>query len=311
MSKTSGLGSHFFVGGYDLSGDTSALDQIRGGPALLDMTSIVKFAHERIGGLRDGSMQFTTFFNNGPGAAHAALSPLPTADVIQSAMIGSTLGNPAASLNAKQIGYDPTRDTSGNLTEKTQGQGNGFGLEWGVALTAGPRTDTTATNGATVDQGNGFTTPGVPASGTPVTNTSPLPAQVVVSGGTGTNVTINGTAQGTFDGTYTVPAGGTISLTYSVAPTWTWTLQTAFGAQAYLHVTGFTGTSVDIVVQHSADNSTWATLIDFGAQSGIGYQRATVAGTVNRYLRAITGTGTFTTVTFFVNVNRNPIAVSF
>jgi hypothetical protein len=311
VTKTSGLGSHFFVGGYDLSGDTSALDQIRGGPALLDVTSIVKSAHERIGGLRDGSMQFTSFFNNGAGAEHVALSPLPTTDTIGSFMAGSTLGNPAASINAKQVGYDPTRDTSGNLTEKVSLQANGFGLEWGVALTAGPRTDTAATNGASVDQGNGFATPSVPASGTPVTNTSPLPAQVVVSGGTGTNVTINGVAQGTFDGTYTVPAAGTISLTYTVAPTWTWTLQTSFGAQAYLHVTAFTGTSVDVAVQHSADNSTWANLIDFGAQSAIGAQRATVTGTVNRYLRAITGTGTFTSITFFVNCNRNPIAVSF
>ena len=311
MTKTSGLGSHFFVGGCDLSGDTSALDQIRGGPALLDVTGIVKFAHERIGGLRDGSMQFTTFFNNGPGAEHAALSPLPTADEIGSAMIGSTLGNPVASINGKQIGYDPTRDTSGNLTEKTQIQGNGFGLEWGVALTAGPRTDTAATNGASFDQGLGFSTPAVPASTTPVTNTSPLPASVVISGGTLSNVSVNGVTVGSGDGTYTVPAGATIAITYTVAPTWTWTLQTTFGAQAYLHVTAVTGTSVDIAVQHSADNSTWANLIDFGAQSAIGAQRATMSGTVNRYLRAITGTGTFTSITFMLMCNRNPIAVSF
>jgi hypothetical protein len=311
MAKTSGLASHFFVGGYDLSGDTSALDQIRGGPALLDVTSILKSAHERLGGLADGSMQFTAFFNNGPGAEHVALSPLPRTDTIGSYMAGSTLGNPAASINAKQVGYDPTRDTNGNLTEKVQLQANGYGLEWGVALTAGPRTDTVATTGTAVDSGAGFSTPAVPASTTPVTNTSPLPATVVISGGTLTNVSVGGATVGTGDGTYTVPAGSTISITYSVAPTWTWTLVTTFGAQAYLHTTAFTGTSVDVKIEHSADNSTWATLLDFGSVSAIGALRATVAGNVNRYLRATTGAGTFSSITFFINCNRNPVAVSF
>lgn len=67
-----------------------------------------------------------------------------------------------------------------------------------------------------------ITTPGVPGSGTPVTNTSGFPVKVTVIGGTGTNVTINGVAQGSFDGTYNVPIGGTIALTYTVAPTWNW-----------------------------------------------------------------------------------------
>jgi len=67
-----------------------------------------------------------------------------------------------------------------------------------------------------------ISTPGVPGSGTPVTNTNSVTVWVTVTGGTGTNVTINGVAQGSFDGTYAVPSGGTISLTYSVAPTWNW-----------------------------------------------------------------------------------------
>lgn len=311
MSKTSGLASHFLVGAYDLSGDTSSLDMIKGGPALLDVTGISQSAHARIGGLRDGDMQFTSFFNPSPLAEHVALSPLPTADVIGSYMNGSALGNPMASINAKQINYDPTRGTDGSLTEKVELQANGYGLEWGVALTAGPRTDTTATNGTAVDSGAGFTTPAVPASTTPVTNTSPIAASVVISGGTLTNVSVNGATVGTGDGTYVVPAGGTIAITYSVAPTWTWTLQTTAGAQAYLHVTAFTGTSVDVAIQHSADNSIWANLIDFGSISAVGAQRLTTTGTVNRYLRAITGTGTFSSITFAVNCCRNQIAVSF
>ena len=65
-------------------------------------------------------------------------------------------------------------------------------------------------------------TPGVPASTTPVTNTTGFPVKVTVIGGTGTNVSINGVLQGTFDGTYGVPIGGTIALTYTGAPTWNW-----------------------------------------------------------------------------------------
>ncbi len=134
---------------------------------------------------------------------------------------------------------------------------------------------------------------------------------MTVTGGTVTGVDVNGVSAGTGDGTYTVPAGQTISLTYSVAPTWTWVLQTTYGAQAYLHVTAFTGTSVDVAVQHSPDNATWSTLYDFGAQSAAGSLRGAVTGTVDRYLRVITGTGTFTSITFACMAARNKEAVTF
>lgn len=86
---------------------------------------------------------------------------------------------------------------------------------------------------------------------------------------------------------------------------------TAFGAQAYLQVNAFTGTGVDIKAEHSVDGSTWATLIDFGTKTARGAARGTFSGTVNRHLRATTGTGTFTSVTFSVLVVRNLTAVSF
>jgi hypothetical protein len=37
-----------------------------------------------------------------------------------------------------------------------------------------------------------------------------------------TAVIVNGTTVGTGAGTYVVPAGGTISMTYTVAPAWAW-----------------------------------------------------------------------------------------
>ncbi len=74
--------------------------------------------------------------------------------------------------------------------------------------------------------GGSFSTPSVPASGTPVANTSGTNVQVVVTGGTMTQVLVGGVQMGTGAGTYQVPAGSNIQLTYSVAPTWAWTPQT-------------------------------------------------------------------------------------
>jgi hypothetical protein len=314
MAKQSGLGARFLVGGNDISGDVQALDTIGGTQALLDSTDITQSAHSRIPGLRDGTMGFTVFMDT--ALAHPVLSALPTSDALMTFLAPPlAIGGTAACLVAKQVGYNPTRGADGSLLMKVEGQGNAFGIEWGVTLTAGLRTDTAATNGTSLDQGAGFSTPAVPLTTVPVTNTSPLPATVVVSAGTGTNVSINGVLQGTFDGTYTVLPGQTIALTYTVAPTWTWTLQSAFGAQAYLQVTAFAGTSVTVAVQDSADNASFTTItgLTFTAVTAApNWQRLATASnaTVRRYLRVIT-TGTFNPATFAVAVNRNLAATAF
>lgn len=66
--------------------------------------------------------------------------------------------------------------------------------------------------------------PAVPASNTPITNLTGVDVMVYLTGGTLTgNVEVNGhgVLQATNTG-YFLPAGGTIKLTYSAAPTWTW-----------------------------------------------------------------------------------------
>lgn len=74
----------------------------------------------------------------------------------------------------------------------------------------------------------------------------------------------------------------------------------ANGGVAQLHVTAFTGfSSDDIIVEHSANDSTWATLATFTQVTGLTSQRVTVAAgtTVNRYLRVthnVTGSGSIT-----------------
>jgi hypothetical protein len=79
-------------------------------------------------------------------------------------------------------------------------------------------------NGQTFSPGGTtLTAPAVPASTVAAQNTTNQPYTVVISGGTATATLVNGINVGPGDGTYTVPAAGSIAVTYSAAPTWTWT----------------------------------------------------------------------------------------
>lgn len=155
MTKRSGLGQRLFVGGHDISGDVGAIDNVASPLAALDVTSLRAQAMERLGGLRDGALDFTAFFNPGPeaDAAHDVLSALPVADVALMYCTGTAIGDPAACMIGKQIGYDGKRGTDGTFTLSVTSQANAFGLEWGRLLTAGARADTAATNGASWDDG--------------------------------------------------------------------------------------------------------------------------------------------------------------
>jgi len=240
MAKQNGLGDNFYVGGYNFSGDVASLESIAISRGVLPVTGIDKSAMERLHGLKDGGFDFTSFFNPAAAQAFPVLKTLPTTDVVCSYFRGTTIGNPACSCVAKQINYDGNREDDGTFTFKASVQGNGYGAEWGRMLTAGPRTDTTATS----------------------------------------------------------PATGVDTLASA-----------SFGAQAYLHVFAFTGTSVTVTLQDSADNSTFAAIatpMAFAAASAIGTQRITIPNTttVRRYVRAITS-GTFSNAVFAVNFVKN------
>lgn len=313
VAKSTGLGSRFYFGGYDISGDTQSLGKIAtGGNKTLDMTDITESAFERQLGEFDGQWSFTTFFNK--TGAHVPLSLLPRTDVQAMFATAPTVGAEAACMVGKQIDYAPTRANDGSLLLAVSAQSNGFGFEWGKMLTAGLRTDTAATNGATYDAAQGLVTPAVPASLTPVTNPAPIPVTVVITGGTMTNVSINGVTVGTGAGTYTLPQGATITLTYTVAPTWTWTPTSAYGAQAYLQVMAFTGTDATVTLQDSADGSAWSNIAS-GSFAQIttapGSQRIalTNTATIRRYVRVITTTsGGFTSLKFVVALCRNLVS---
>lgn len=151
MSKQSGLGDNLYVGGYDLSGDIGSLSRIGGTLQTLAVTGIDKSAYERIGGQRDGALEFSAWFNPASTKAHPVLKALPRTDVTLLYARGTTLGKPAACMVGKQITYDGDRADNGAFSFKVQALANGYGVEWGRLLTAGKRTDTTATNGASID----------------------------------------------------------------------------------------------------------------------------------------------------------------
>jgi hypothetical protein len=240
VTKQSGLGDNLYVDGYDLSGDTGSLGRIGGGPQALELTGINKSAYERKGGTRGGAIEWSSWFN--PTNAHVALASLPRTDRYVTYCRGTSIGSPAASCMGVQVNYDPNRGQDGSLTIGVSVQSDQYGLEWGNLLTAGLRTDTTATDGTSLD--------------------------------------------------------GLAS--------------TVFGLQAYLHVNAFTGTSVTVKLQDSADNSNWLDISSatFVAATAVGSQRIAVTGTVRRYVRAVT-TGTFSNAVFAVNFVRNETAVVF
>lgn len=151
MSKVTGLGSNFYVGGYNVSGDVNSLGAIGGTVNMLEVTGIDSYGYERIPGQLSGGIEFVTLFNAANDQEHEALSGLPTSDVQLSYFMGTAVGNPAASMISKQTNYDPTRGDDGDLKFAVSAVSNGYGLEWGQQLTDGVRTDTAATNGASID----------------------------------------------------------------------------------------------------------------------------------------------------------------
>lgn len=241
MTKQSGLGDHLFVDGFDLSGDIGSLSKIGGGPAVLEVTAIDKSAPERLGGLRTGEVSFLSWFDVQTAQAHAVLKQIPTIDTQVSYFRGYGIGSPAASQVSKQVGYDPTRGADGSLSMAVSAQSNGYGIEWGKQLTNGKRTDTTATNGASLDTAASL----------------------------------------------------------------------SFGGQFYLHLFAFTGTSVTVKIQDSADDSNWLDVASatFGALSAVGAARIALSATatIRRYVRVVT-TGTFSNAVFAVNGVKNEIA---
>lgn len=160
----------------------------------------------------------------------------------------------------------PTLSTVAGSTAQIQvpAQSSGYGL-------AGPESGFLWRIGRVTVVSNGtdnaswgvlaVSTPAVPATTVAQQNNNPFPVKVVITGGTMTAVVVNGVTVGTGAGTYSVPSAGTISLTYTVAPTWVWS---AFSATAN------PGTGVTLYTT-SDETAQPRNLIDSTLQCGQGY----------------------------------------
>lgn len=237
MAKQSGLGQAFYAGGYDLSGDVSAINKAASPRATLEKTGINSSAVERILTHGNGELEWTSHFNPAAAQEHAALSTLPTADVVTMWLLGTASGADVACLNGKQINYDPNRTANGDLMLGVQAESNSSPLEWAELLTDGGKS----------------------------THASATSDSVHLDNGAGTS---NGVA-------------------------------------AYLEFFSRASGTPTFLVEHSTNDSVWATLLTFDGTGGATPfgERKTASGTVNRYLRAAT-TGTFTTAVFSIAVRR-------
>lgn len=152
MAKSAGLAQKFFIGTNDISGDVSAISSWSTPVQTLDVTGIDKSAVERLQGLVSGSLAFNTFFNDATGAQHLALR-VPSTGTPLTWALGQTVGDVAGMLQAQGVSYDPTRATDGMLSFDIAMNTYDSLPVWGVMLTPGLKTDTSAANGATLDQG--------------------------------------------------------------------------------------------------------------------------------------------------------------
>lgn len=177
MAKKAALGARLYVHGNDLSGDVGEISSMRMGRGLLDVTAINKSAHERIVGVRDGELTFNSFFNDATAQEHAVLKPIPTTDMVVMFSQSTTLGDYGFAVIAKQMEYGLTRSIDGGVVRPSIFRANGYSLEDVRMLTAGIRTDTAATNGASTDYGAVSTAFG-------------LSAYLEVTAFTGTDVTV-------------------------------------------------------------------------------------------------------------------------
>lgn len=149
MAKESGLGANFYLDGFNLSGDTGAMNDMSKSMAVTEVTDITELAIERLPAILSATMSWQAWWNN--TGSFATLKNSPSADRLGSYFHRPALGSPAASIIARQTDLKTKRDAKGGLSMDVSMVSDTSWLDWGLALTAGPRIDTAATNGTGVD----------------------------------------------------------------------------------------------------------------------------------------------------------------
>ena len=237
MAKSSGVAGGFYVGGYDLSGDVGAVENAGSPRATQDVTGIGQSAMDRLLMPSSGEIAFKSFFNDAALQEHVILGALPTTDTHVMYAKGQAADDVCAMLVAKQINYDASRNADGSLEFAiTASSTSGVPLEWGVLLTAGLITHSSAVSNSDKDDG----------------------------------------------------------------------ASSSNGLSAYIQMVDISSGTPTVKIEDSTNGSSWADLVSFAAVANgnePSFERVTVSGTVNRYLR-ITSTGTFSNAKFIIGYRR-------
>lgn len=153
MAKGSGLGSAFFVGPYDLSGDIGALTAMSLTQAIQDVSSIEQSGTERLGLRLDGSLSYASFWDPAPAHVVDVLGQLDSAAKQCTFLApGTGVGRFAASLIAVETSFATAHGQDGSLGVTGELMGSaGHPFEWGYALTAGKAALSNG-NGSAVDR---------------------------------------------------------------------------------------------------------------------------------------------------------------
>jgi hypothetical protein len=238
MAKRSGLSQTLITHGVNVSGDVGSINNLTLTRADLDTTGLDKTAHERLTGTGDGSIDFTSFFNDEVAGSHLTLRAMPATSVMWTWLLaGAEAGGAGMTGTVQQMSYSPVRGRNGSMEIGVVGSArDGYPpFEDHVNVSPGIVTHASATSSASID-----------------------------------------------------------SLASS-----------ALGGIGFLQYTSRASGTPTFLIEHSTNNSTWATLLTFVGTGGVTSfgERLTVTGTVNRYLRATT-TGTFTNAVFWIGFRR-------
>lgn len=303
MAKQSGINERLYVSQYDLSGDIGALNSVRAGRNLQDVTGLDKAAVERLRLLRDGEIDFTGFFDSAAGQEYPVLRNIGGLPKLVTWCTGITSGRPTGSLIGRQSTFDYNRGADGSLALTSNFMGDSTGLEWGQLVTGAMQDFASAAASTGADGGvQGLAvviTSSSIASPTHIVTAAPhgmvTGDSVVIAGHTGSTPAVDGTYTITFVSAteYSIPVNVTTGGTGGTSTK----TSTNFGLAAYLHVLSCASGTATVTLQDSADDSSYANLTGgaFTAITGATSQRivTAVTATTRRYLR-VNVSGVFT-----------------
>ncbi len=152
MAIVTGLGSNLYLDGVNASGDTREISGVRMSRALQDRTTIDLEAMARLALLADGSIDFTSFFDDDADATFEAVKALDATDLVATWTAATTRGAAGFSLVAKEATFGSNRAQDGSFMLSTGLVANGFGVDGVRMLTTGVETLSGAGSTTAVDE---------------------------------------------------------------------------------------------------------------------------------------------------------------